>query len=682
VVVRPEGPNRRLAAILSADVVGYSRLMAEDEAATVWTLTAYRKEIQGLVGDHRGRVVDATGDDLLAEFPTALDAVECAVEIQRVVGARNAGLPEDHRMEFRIGVHLGDVTVEDERLYGDGVNIAARLQALAEPGGVCISAEVYGQVRHKLELGYADLGEQSVKNIPDPVHAYRVRESATAGLAQPKRGARRAILVGGVGVLVALALAIGIQLTLRTARLSGPPITTIAVLPFEDMSPGGGQTWLGDGMAEELIEMLSRVEELSVIARTSSFVLRGADIETVGAKLGVGSIVEGSVRRVDDQLRITAQLIRVSDGSHVWAARYDRAAEDVLAAQSAIAREIAEGVRTGLGIPFDLPRSDAMQRYLPRDVRAYQLWRQAYIRMSTLAEEGLLQGREYLLHALEIDPEYAQAWALLGWNHQNLWNYGYDWSEERRSDARAAALRALELDPANGLAHELLGFQAVLRNDYEDCERIYTAALKAHPSHPGLLSTYSLLLAETGRYQAALRNAQRSAELDPLWAHRHRQWSEVLLLMGDYDAAIEKARRALEMNPQEPLVHRHLALCYHLNGMDEAALEALIRRDPASELLLRRGFSAGGHAGMVRAVIEQWGEAGTPCGRDLGDLDELYFAAEMYALAGEADSMYGCLDRFIDRLGHIFYLAGHPPLAPYRDDPRFIALLRRMNLAE
>jgi tetratricopeptide (TPR) repeat protein len=385
---------------------------------------------------------------------------------------------------------------------------------------------------------------------------------------------------------------------------------------------------------------------------------------------------------VEDQLRITAQLIRVSDGSHVWAARYDRGAGDVLAAQSAIAREIAEGVRTGLGISFELPRSDAMQRYLPRDVRAYQLWKQAAVRMSTLTEEGLLEGREYLFQALEIDPEYAQVHAQLGWNHQNLWTWGYDWSEERRSDARAAALRALDLDPANALAQELLGFQALLRYEYEDGERIFTAALEDHPSHPGLLSTYSVLLAHTGRYQAALRNAQRSAELDPLWAIRHRVWAEMLALVGRYEAAIEKARHALEMNPEEPLVHRVLALWYHLRGMDEEALEALIRRDPGSEPLLRRGFSAGGHAGMLRAVIEQWSEAGTPCGRDPGDLDDLHFGAEVYALAGEADSMFRCLEHHFDRVGSIYLLAGNPVFAPYRDDPRFTALLERMGLEE
>jgi TolB-like protein/class 3 adenylate cyclase/Flp pilus assembly protein TadD len=680
----PPSVERKLAAILSADVVGYSRLMAEDEDETVRRIGAYRTEVTNLVGEHRGRVVDFTGDNFLAEFPTATDAAEAAAEIQRVIKARNAAVPAGRAMEFRIGIHLGEVRVEDGRLFGDGVNIAARLEGLSEPGGICISAQVLDQVRRKLELGFEDLGEQTVKNIPDPVHAYRLRE-APAGAVEPKPNPlpRRAVAAAIVIAAAVLAFAVWQMRspapdpeTVAQPAPELPPLTSVAVLPFNDMSQGGDQGWLADGMTEELIEMLSRIEELSVIARSSSFVLRGQDIETVGKRLGVGAVVEGSLRRAGDQLRITAQLIRVSDGSHIWAARYDRDAEDVLAAQSTIAREIAEGVRTELGIPFELPRSYAVERYLPSDVRAYQLWKRAIVRMSTLTEEGLLEGQEYVLQALEIDPEYARAWAQLGWSHQNLWLYGYDMREERRSDARAAALRALESDPANADAHELLGNLALIRNHFEEAERIVTAALEQHPSHPGLLQHYSFVLAETGRYQDAVRHAHRSAELDPLWATRHKTLGGVLAIVGEYDAAIEKVKHSLEMDPKEPGALSLLARLHHLNGEDEEALEALIRFMPESEASLRRGFSAGGYAGALRTRIAEWTQSGTPCGAAPS------FGAEVYALIGEADSSYHCLNEAFDRTGRIWLIRGNPVYAPYRDDPRFTALLERMYQAE
>ncbi len=341
--------QRRLAAILSADVVGYSRLMAEDEDATVRQVTAYREQIEVLIREHRGRVVGTPGDNVLAEFTTATDAVEAATEIQRVIRARNAAVPEGRRMEFRIGVHLGEARAEGERLYGDAVNVAARLEAMAEAGGICISDDVLHQVQRKLALEFEDLGEQEVKNIPDPVRVYRVREAAASGVkvaVAPSLLARRAVAASvGAAALFAAVVAAYLVFGGRAPTEAAPPLTSIAVLPFDDMSPGGDQKWLADGMAEELIETLSRIEALRVPARTSAFALKGKDIATVGAELRVGSVVEGSVRRSDDQLRVTAQLIRVSDGSHLWSARYDRKLSDVFEVQTEIARAIAEAIR-------------------------------------------------------------------------------------------------------------------------------------------------------------------------------------------------------------------------------------------------------------------------------------------------------------------------------------------------
>jgi class 3 adenylate cyclase len=329
--VDTDGVERRLAAILSADVVGYSRLMAEDETATIRTLTDYREEIAMLVRQHRGRVVDSPGDNVLAEFPTALEAGRAAVEIQRVIQARNADLPGERRMEFRIGVHLGDVAAEGNRIYGDGVNIAARLEGLAEPGGICISGTVYEQVESKLDLGCEDLGEQSVKNIPKPVRAYRVRiDAGRAATEVQPRSARRTALVAAL--LVVLGVGTWWLWSLYAGRGPTPAggiealpgdeafivpgfgsAPAIAVLPFENLSGDPEQEYFADGIAEDLITRLSAAGwGFPVIARNSSFVYKGqaVDVKQVSRELGVRYVVEGSVRNVSESVLSSSTLQR------------------------------------------------------------------------------------------------------------------------------------------------------------------------------------------------------------------------------------------------------------------------------------------------------------------------------------------------------------------------------------
>ena len=319
----PEAVERRLAAILSADVVGYSRLMAEDEAATIRTLTAYRRQISVLVGEYRGRVVDAPGDNVLAEFPTARDGVECAVEIQRVVQARNASLPEERRMEFRIGVHLGDVAVEGERIYGDGVNIAARLEGLAEPGGICISGAIHEQVQSKLELSYLDLRQQSLKNITRPVHAYRVLDTASTEDGRPRK--------------------------MQQPGQAGQ-IRSLAVLPFENLSGDPRQEPLADGMTDALISELAKIRSLHIVSRTSikQYKVVHKRLPEIARELKVEGVIEGSVTRERDRVRVTAQLIDAREDKHLWAERYDRDVSGVLALQSEIARTVAKQIRLEL----------------------------------------------------------------------------------------------------------------------------------------------------------------------------------------------------------------------------------------------------------------------------------------------------------------------------------------------
>jgi TolB-like protein/class 3 adenylate cyclase/Tfp pilus assembly protein PilF len=707
--------QRRLSAILSADVAGYSRLMADDEEATVRTLVAYREQIGALVREHRGRVVDAPGDNLLAEFSTASEAVETAVEIQRVIGARNAALDEGRRMEFRIGVHLGEVRVEGDRIYGDGVNIAARLEGLAERGGICVSAAVRDQVARRLGLDFEDVGEQSVKNLPDPVHVYRVlervagvargmpagdrgagatptRQSAADAARSRWRSARSAVVASAVAI-VAL---VGAGLVYRGVRpshspadsppptsASGPPLTAIAVLPFDDLSPGGDHAWLANGMAEELIEMLSRSEALQVVARTSATVAKegGADIAAIGELLNVGSVVEGSVRRADEQLRVTVQLIRVADGYHLWSGRYDRTLDDVFAIQQEIGREVAEALRAELGIA-DTFSWLSRARYLPRDVRAYELVKKG-VDLDPLAfdEASLRQAIDYFSKALEIDPDYGQAHAQLAWSLYNSWVWRFDRREQTRELARTTARRALELEATNGSAHNLLAYLSSEERDWKNAKARWEKALEAEPGHGSLRSGYGLLLLSLGSLEQAAVQMQRGVDLDPLYGFAHGGLGNVLVAQRNYPAAIASFERGAELGDLPSL--GELPFAYHLNGMDRKARDAWVRiatiryRTPEIERVLGEAFDERGIEGAAEAFLDE-----AVSRVELSCLAIPWWTARVLALIGDADRMFACLDQTIEehRLERLAKV--HPIYDPYRDDPRFEAYLRRLNLAE
>ena len=365
--------ERKLTAILCADVYGYSRLMGADEEATLRTLSSHRKIIDGLIERHHGRFINSAGDSVLAEFASVVEAVNCAVEIQNALTAENANSPPERRMEFRIGVNLGDVMVEDEQIYGDGVNVAARLENLADPGGICISGTVYEQVRDKLALNCEDQGEQTVKNIARPVHVWRVLLDGTASPRQTRR-LRRRYWRGGLLSLIGLAIAVGTfilvqHLSLKPPRTSAsipsperpalalPSIPSIAVLPFTNLSGDPQQEYFSDGISEQLINELSRLPGLFVIARNSTFAYKGKAIKEheVGRDLGVRYVLEGSVHKAADQLRIGVELVDTTSGTEMWTARYDRPVKDIFAVQDEILRRVV----TTLGLIFKLDQLNA-----------------------------------------------------------------------------------------------------------------------------------------------------------------------------------------------------------------------------------------------------------------------------------------------------------------------------------
>ena len=381
-----EGFKRKLTAILSADVEGYSRLMGDDEESTVRTLTSYREVLTTLIQQHNGKVLDSPGDNLLAEFVSVVDAVQCAVAVQKEINARNAELPENRRMRFRIGINLGDVIQEEERIYGDGVNIAARLEGLSEPGGICISKTAFDQIESKLPYGYEFLGDQTVKNIAKPVGAYRVLMEprvTVAGEPEEKKSApvrRKAILVGAFAVLM-LAVAVGIwQFYVRRSSVEPasvekmayplPDKASIVVLPFANMSDDSKQEYFSDGITEIIITALSNVKNMFVIGRNSAFTYKGkaVKIKQVAEELGVRYVLEGSVQKTEDRIRITVQLIDAVAGKHMWAERYDRDLKDLFALQDEITLKIITALRVklteGEQITLDTDNLDAYLKYL------------------------------------------------------------------------------------------------------------------------------------------------------------------------------------------------------------------------------------------------------------------------------------------------------------------------------
>ena len=581
--------ERRLAAILSADAVGYSRLMARDEVATVHTLTAYRDQMEVLVRQRRGRIVDAPGDNVMAEFPSATDALECAGEIQRVIQARNTPLPPEQRMEFRIGVHLGEVMVDGERIYGDGVNIAARLERLAEPGGICISATVHDQVESKVRLHYEDLGDQEVKNIARPVHVYRARwetaaasAATTEAVAAPTAPARS--WVPRVTAVVAVIVALAPLVWLFYPRPSQTPLSggpSIAVLPFSNLSGDPEQEYFSDGLTEDLITDLSRIAGLSVIARNSAFTYKGraVRVEEVGRELGVSHVLEGSVRRSGDRVRINAQLIDATNGTHLWAERYDRSLDDIFDLQDDVALSIVAALRVRL---TDV-EEQRIDRPLTGNLEAYDLYLRGLALSRRMGREGRLEAQSLLERAIELDPEFGPAYAALAGIWIGAW-YG-QWTRDERTPERAAALadRALELDDSHvpSLVWAVNAYDLVGR--YDDA---LATAQRAVALGPGSAPAHMVLargLGSAGRPREAEREYQMALRLNPLDPLVSLNAGTALFLSRDYDRAVAVLRRGASANPDFIGLHGVLALTYaEMGRMAEAraAVAEMLRINP------------------------------------------------------------------------------------------------------
>jgi len=536
-----ERAKRKLAAIFSADVKGYSRLMADDEVATVRTINAYREVMTNLIQDYNGRVVDAKGDNLLAEFSSVVDAVRCSVEVQNQLKERNAGLPEHRRMEFRIGVNLGDVIEENEAIYGDGVNIAARLESLAKGGGICISGTAFDQVEGKLELEFEYLGEQAVKNIKKPVRVYRAE------------------MEGSIS---------DVELT-KEVPLPDKP--SIAVLPFVNMSGDPEQEYFSDGLTEEIITVLSKVPELFVIARNSTFTYKGksVNVKQVGQELGVKHVLEGSVRKGGDMVRITAQLIDSMGGHHLWAERYDRRLEDIFAVQDEIAGKIllALGVKliNGERALFFQSHSDNLEANLKMfQARSY------FYRWN---KEGNVLAMKTFEEIISMDPEWEMPHSLLGVTHlMALW---YRWSDSPLVSIQKAfelAKQAIALDESSALAHGIMAFVYSMMRQHEKAIEEGEKAIQLDPNSAdayGMCAMAFHLASEPAKAISLLQKAIRLNPFPPGWylwglGHAYRN-------LGNFEESVSAFKKAIDKDPANLLAHTGLTATYSLLGLEEEA---------------------------------------------------------------------------------------------------------------
>jgi adenylate cyclase len=543
--------RQRLAAILAADVAGYSRLMAADERATVAALDAARAVFRAQIESSQGRVIDMAGDSVLAVFETATGAVATALAAQLQLNTASSALPEERRMRFRIGVHLGDVIEKvDGTIYGDGVNIAARLEELAEPGGITVSDSVRNAVKGKVGASFEDQGEQKVKNITEPVRAYRV---GAEGIAAPKP-----------------TLAVG------EIDLSPPDKPSIAVLPFDNMSGDPEQAYFADGIAEDIITALSRFRQFHVTARNSSFTYKGQaiDIKKVGQELGVRYVLEGSVRRAGDRVRITAQLIDTQSGNHVWADRYDGRLENIFDLQDEITNTIAAAVTPAFA-QAELQRS---RRKRPENLDAWELSLRATQVYGQGGPNDLAEARDLVRRALLLDSRNPAALSLLSACHATEALLGYSTSPSTSvAEAVKAARLAVREDSSDADSLATLGFALLGARQFDEALDLMRQAVTLNPNYAQGFGAYGTGLAWCGEYEKCIEALDRAMRLSPR-DPRLGMWFSLLALAafiaGQHEAGVGYGRRSVQCSPGFLGSHRALAVNLSAIGqMDEAKRE-------------------------------------------------------------------------------------------------------------
>jgi adenylate cyclase len=692
--------HRRLAAIMFTDMVGYSALSQKNEALALDLLNEHRDLLRKVFAQHDGREIEAVGDGFFVEFPSALAGARCAVDIQRTLHDRNDSVPPERRIQVRIGLHLGDVVAQDTRVHGDGVNIAARIEPLAEPGGICLSEDVARQIQNKIEVPLLRLGKADLKNIQMPVEIYRLvlpwerkhlPGSERLAFSMRQRQMRRA-LIGAGGLLVVGGLA-GTWAWRRGQTQTRPINNRIAVLPFVSMSASADDEYFVDGMTEELISRLSRVKGLEVIARTSIASYKGTKkrIGEIAGELNVGTVLEGSVRKAGGMVRITAQLINATTDAHLWSEDYDRELKDIFAVQTDIAQHVTNALAARLALvsgvtPSPGTHAQESKGAGTKDLDAYDAYLKGRFYSNKGTVEGLHKAIPHFEDAIRRDPSYALAYAGLADAYGNL--AGYEGATaELYSKVRSAALKALQLDESLGEAHTSIGIvKAFYDYDLPGAGEEFRRALALNPNSAMTHDWYSFYLLFFPRWDEAIAVQRRAVQLDPLAMIISTDLGWVLEHGGRWDEAIEHLRKTLELDPGNALLLGALGLAYVGKGMYPEALAAFQKRVDTSgrdaEVLcfIAQAYALSGDTTKALQILE---EAKDKARNQLGQAFNL---AQVYrALATRdkryRDDMYAWLDKAYEEHAMGLVFTSSVEWKPFRSDSRLIAFRKKLGLA-
>jgi TolB-like protein len=657
-------PQRRLAAIMFTDMVGYSALAQRSEELALELLEEHRQLLHPLFSGSGGRVIDTMGDGFLVEFPSALAAVRCAIEAQRALDARNRAGPPERAIRIRIGIHLGDVVFSEDNVYGDGVNIAARLEPLAEPGGICLSQQVYDQVHTKVDVPMTSMGRPALKNIRTPIEVYRVALPWQPGA------------------------------SVATAAVAPPPLlpqpaardverASIAVLPLVNLSPDPENEYFSDGLTEDILTQLSRLRRLKVISRTSVMQYKRPqkNVREIGRELGVATILEGSVRKAGNKVRISVQLIDAGTDEHLWSETYDRELTDIFAIQSDVAQQITEALKAQVSAE----ERARLERQPTDNLDAYQAYLRGRFLWNQRTDEGVNAAIDLFRRATGLDPNYAPAHVGLADAYIVLGNFGTYRPTSIYPDAKAAALRALEIDASLGEAYASLGnIQANYDWDWRGAERAFVQAVELRPSYANAHHWYALYLGTRGRSEEALREIRRARELDPLSPTITSNVAATYFTSHRYDEALAAVDEAIAMHPEFRTSHMYRGWVLLLKRAYADAVPSLIAAGEGSPRA---------HVAIDACLAYAYAKHGEPekavrIATALADRYDAAWASPVwiafaYLGLGDRAKVFEWLERGLqDRDGWLRVLKTSWFFDEIRDTPGYQAALEKIGLAD